>query len=355
MDARFRDIPVNQTGRYVRIQHSGADYLSLAEVEIFAATGKRHSHKPSNTNLAVGKIATQSSTGYGGDARRAVDGNTEGNFFKNSVTHTNNAPNEWWQVDLGSLQDIDTIRIWNRTDCCGQRLSNFYVFVSDSPFRSSGLQATLDQPGVWSEYYKNMEGVSTGISVNRTGRYVRVQLAGADYLSLAEVEIFGFSSSSFEPKKFHKPRKGNNLALGKPTMQSSTGFGGTSGRAVDGNTEGNFFKNSVTHTNNSPNEWWQVDLGSVKNIDTVRIYNRTDCCGQRLSNFYVLISETPFTSDGLRNALQETDIQKYRFEGTAGPMTEIRVDTFGRYVRIQLAGTDYLSLAEVEVIGGGRR
>ena len=31
-----------------------------------------------------------------------------------------------------------------------------------------------------------------------------------------------------------------NVALQKPTQQSSTGWGGTSDRAVDGNTDGNY-------------------------------------------------------------------------------------------------------------------
>jgi hypothetical protein len=36
--------------------------------------------------------------------------------------------------------------------------------------------------------------------------------------------------------------------------------------------------------------WWQVDLGSKKNIKQIIIYNRTDCCANRLSNYQVSIS-----------------------------------------------------------------
>ena len=39
-----------------------------------------------------------------------------------------------------------------------------------------------------------------------------------------------------------------NLALNKPTIQSSTQSGGVSSRAVDGNTSGNYSHNSTTHT-----------------------------------------------------------------------------------------------------------
>ena len=51
-------------------------------------------------NLAFGKPAWQSSTTDEGRAIRAVDGNREGNFSKEScsLTAVNEAP--WWVVDL---------------------------------------------------------------------------------------------------------------------------------------------------------------------------------------------------------------------------------------------------------------
>jgi hypothetical protein len=58
---------------------------------------------------------------------------------------------------------------------------------------------------------------------------------------------------------------------------------------VDGNTDGKFLDGSTTHTNDEQGAWWQVDLGSKKNISQIIIYNRTDCCANRLSNYQVSI------------------------------------------------------------------
>src|SRR5205807_1908124 len=89
-----------------------------------------------NNNLAVGKTATQSSTlaGFGPStaASSAVDGNTDGNFFHNSVTHTNSEANAWWQVDLGTAATVTSITIFSRTDCCSDRLNDYWVFVSNT-------------------------------------------------------------------------------------------------------------------------------------------------------------------------------------------------------------------------------
>ena len=76
-------------------------------------------------NVALGKRVTQSSTAFGGDASRAVDGKTDGDFGRQSVTHTNFQSKPWWQVDLDKEETIHQINIFNRTDTAQDRLSNF--------------------------------------------------------------------------------------------------------------------------------------------------------------------------------------------------------------------------------------
>lgn len=141
-----------------------------------------------------------------------------------------------------------------------------------------------------------------------------------------------------------------NVALGKPTSQSSTLTGGTSARAVDGNTSGDWSTGSVTLTGTDPEAWWEVDLGSTQAIQMINIWNRTDCCGDRLGDFYVLVSPQPFTSMNLAATLAQPGVRRYRFIGALGAATAIPVYAQGRYVRVQLSGTNNLSLAEVEVL-----
>ena len=145
----------------------------------------------SRTNVALHRPATQVSTGYGGTADRAVDGNTDGNFAHGSVSHTNTPAQPWWQVDLGSSQAIHDITVWNRTDCCAERLTDFYVLVSDEPFTSDSLDETLQQPGVRSFHHAGPAGTRVSIPVATAGRHVRIQLSSQNTsLHLAEVQVF---------------------------------------------------------------------------------------------------------------------------------------------------------------------
>src|ERR1700736_1381848 len=137
--------------------------------------------------------------GYGSitGASSAVDGNTDGNFGNGSVTHTNADANAWWQVDLGTSATITSITIWNRTDCCSDRLNDYWVFVSNTPFGPTDTPATLQgRAGTWSIHQIGYPNPSTTIAVNAAGRYVRVQLSGTNPLSLAEVQVFGSSSGA---------------------------------------------------------------------------------------------------------------------------------------------------------------
>ena len=146
-----------------------------------------------------------------------------------------------------------------------------------------------------------------------------------------------------------------NLALGQPTTQSSTSFGGVPSRAVDGNTSGIFNQQSVTHTtgNNPPQPWWQVDLGQLSDIDSIQIWNRTDgTLGNRLSDFSVFLTEEDPTGRTLNDLLNDSSVFQFTFDGAPGQTTDIPVNTTGRFVRVQLPGSSApLSLAEVIVIG----
>jgi putative heme-binding domain-containing protein len=125
------------SGRYVRIELPKRGTLTLAEVEVIAG----------GRNVARAGKATQSSTAFGGEAIRAIDGNKSGQFGDGGQTHTEeNSRHPWWEVDLGSETPIESITVYNRTDgYLGKRLGGFMVKVLDQnrdvTFSKSGIEA----------------------------------------------------------------------------------------------------------------------------------------------------------------------------------------------------------------------
>lgn len=134
-----------------------------------------------------------------------------------------------------------------------------------------------------------------------------------------------------------------NLALGKPTSQSSVGVWSMfddpaveSQGAVNATRTGWGF-----HTDEEENPWWQVDLGQPSTIDEIRVYNRTDGSQSRARTVRVLLS-----GDG--SNWQEI----YAHDGTTFDRLTIPANgTQARFVRLQLNEREWFHLAEVEVIG----
>lgn len=115
-------------GRFVRLEmpkdHVG--FLTISEVQVFSA----------GRNIARTGKATQSSVGYNSPAAKAIDGNHNGSFA--SCSCTNSERNAWWEVDLGGEFPIDSVAVWNRTDCCPERLDKLSIRILDEKRQATG-------------------------------------------------------------------------------------------------------------------------------------------------------------------------------------------------------------------------
>ena len=115
--------PTLPSGQYVKLVHTVAQdnsaegnaddknkILNLAELEVFAPGG--------TTSLAAGKTVTGTAIAASFPGANLVDGNMT-NF---SHTQGRDATvKDEFTVDLGSVQEIEKIKITNRTSCCKNR------------------------------------------------------------------------------------------------------------------------------------------------------------------------------------------------------------------------------------------
>ncbi len=416
-------------------------YTVIVTNDIDSLTSDPAELKVPGYNLAyIFGLATQSTTGYSGVPERAIDGNTDGIYNNNSVTHTNTgdlAP--WWQVDLGGSFPLDVIMLWNRTDtCCISRLSNFQLTVLDD-----------GEGEVWSDAYYTegtgyvpAEGLMIELPEGTNGQFVRIDLLGAPtpqpdggtdmFINLAEAQVFSavdeiapivmsqpaggrvsveetfqFSVEAFGTRPLeYQWRKdgvdidgateatlvldsvekddagiyevvvtntadsvtsvevellvfGKNLAVGGQASQSSTNGVGAPGRAIDGNTDGIWNNGSVTHTRYEPvNDeapWWEVALVGTSTVEMITLWNRTDCCWTRLSNFQVSLLDAD--REEVFSEMFFTAGVEYPEPGLPFDIP-LPPDSEGKYVRVELLGPNIdgvttLSLAEVQVFGDG--
>ncbi|MEM9202149.1 MAG: discoidin domain-containing protein [Actinomycetota bacterium] len=125
-------------------------------------------------------------------AQNAVDGQRDGlNWAANgdlAVTAQSQEP--WWDLDLGQSYEIDGINVWRRLDCCADQLDGAVVMIGSVPF-DDGSVADAQADAVWATTIDTASAVEQIRVPGIVGRYVRIQRAVTDVVSLVEVDVFG--------------------------------------------------------------------------------------------------------------------------------------------------------------------
>ena len=160
----------------------------------------------------------------------------------------------WWEVDLGSALAFSKVIIYNRQDCCQDRLSWSTISLIDGndmivgtyilgdtsnslkveidvsafafPVNSYAVPSVSPTPAPTTPFPTATPSESPSISLSPTlptvlARYVKIQhdSSTAKIMSLGEVEVYN----------------GSNQALDKIATQSSTGGSSWASEALDGN------------------------------------------------------------------------------------------------------------------------
>ena len=313
-------------------------------------------------NLAyVTGDSSQSTTAAGQFALNAVDQDLS------TFSETQDASNSWWQVRFGANLSIGEIVLFNRDDARFNELSNFTVSVWDEEPENGGNM-------LWEKSFFSTGSVDKGGSLTISGgevgadgvtrlggafgRIIRVQLnglnnAGNGRLSLADVVVRGSD----------KAKPSTNLALFGQASHSSFHYAPSddSGLANNGKVDP---ATEFTTTTNEWQAWWQVELEHPSQIDQIVVVNRL-AAANRIGNFSVSVWDGDPNAGG-----SELWGRNYSYSSNAPPLSTnsigpggaLRIDgsttsggtrldqvNDGRYVRVQLNGTNFLSLAEVQV------
>lgn len=141
-----------------------------------------------------------------------------------------------------------------------------------------------------------------------------------------------------------------NYALTGTASASSSGYGSTPERVIDGNTDGNWGNNSVWHSNaaNDNPTFWEVELDATHDIGRVNVFLRTDCCGERNANLEVVLFD-----DAHNEIARELHAQNpFTLSPPASSFgVNFAPAVAAHYVRIERnIAPDFMHLAEVQVL-----
>lgn len=145
----------------------------------------------------------QSSTYNNLGPELAVNGDTSGDGEWSS-THTQREPTPYWEIDLSQNAALEKIVVWNRNDTpidksrpedeFTRRLFPCWVMVAQRPFSTHpklSLDLSLKNCLYKRRLTKNVRKSVVSLPSGMVGRFVRIQLERVDYMTIAEVEVYG--------------------------------------------------------------------------------------------------------------------------------------------------------------------
>ena len=136
---RKRNVP-STMGRYVRLVQPNAMWLNIAEIEVYDTNGVYLPATPSQSSV-LGGLGPSALT----------DRNTS------SIAHTNGEVLNWMMLDLGADYNIGKIKIYNRQDCCKERINGAVLTILSG---TSNLNISNPSGLVWFSNIQNATNLS---------------------------------------------------------------------------------------------------------------------------------------------------------------------------------------------------
>lgn len=137
----------------------------------------------------------QSSMVLNGLSSLAVDKND------NTSAITDKEIDPWWSLDLGVDCELIALSLFKSKYCYDNDITDYYVFLSATPFSSNDIDQTINQPGVYAIKGSSDDIFNTSLLSNTTManvRYIRLHALGNGSLNFDEIEVLGCMNNDAE-------------------------------------------------------------------------------------------------------------------------------------------------------------
>ena len=109
-------------------------------------------------------------------------------------------PLTWWMVDLGSQRMIGGGKIWNRNDCCPERLDGFQIWAGNGGTAYNASDNVKCYTAVTTEH--RVSPFTHAFTCPVLGQYLYVVLPSGQCLSMIEVEIYSFGENQMTDNSY---------------------------------------------------------------------------------------------------------------------------------------------------------
>jgi hypothetical protein len=333
----FRNIIISQDGvgyvRYVEVEGSDTnDFLSFSQIVVLDEYGN---------NISTNRPVSVTSNHHASNpANIAVDGNEKVRNFP-EVYHSANTRGDKFTIDLRRDYYVKTIKIYGRGDCCHERIKGAKINLYDSTkylihqhvIEESSKEIEIN----FSAPLKTQVVKKTEASKNTDNiRYVRLVAGkgGDNFINISQIVVRNEILA--------------NIAEGKPVTATSSHMGSNPQKIVDG-IESNRNHPDIFHSARSSGDEVTIDLQANSIIASVEIYNRKDCCTNRIvgAKLQLLNAEKQVVKESLITEDKQKIVLDYFVNNTAE--TSLIQLKKVRYVKLQAPYGKFLTFSQLVV------
>jgi hypothetical protein len=257
-------LPLQQVYK-IRIQATSFNYLQLAQIVILDASN----------NIVTPLSVSASAPGWGTNINIPIDGTKSARPYPN-IYHSQGGVNDYYELVIRPTI-ISNITIYNRSDCCSERIQAFSLYLkneNDEIITSIPLVNVPIQVYTYA-YAKLVYGTIFNDNPNQFCNAspelinkVRIQATNFNYLQLAQVIIIDIN---------------NNVIIPLSVSGSPPGWGTNLNTPIDGTRSARPYPN-IYHSPGGSDDFYELVINPTT-IKSVTIYNRNDCCSERIQSF----------------------------------------------------------------------
>ena len=245
-------------------------------------------------------------------------------------------------MDLLGVYHVNEVIVFNRIDCCQERLNGVMVELLDR--NGTSLKAIQHDP--------NQQGIITDKWIAHFDEFdfymaskVRISVlhppGSCNFLNMADVQVMGICQEKDACFNGETSCAHGDVARCKKAEQSSVRNGAAAIKATSGES------GAIAMTTCEEDPWWMVDLETRRAVSEVVVYNRLDCCFEQLNG--VLVELLDSFGKVLTTAQHNVEAEGIIYSMWSTKFHQENV----RYVRVSTYHNDTcapLDLAEVQVL-----
>jgi TusA-related sulfurtransferase len=339
------------TVKYIQFGFSKTDTIGIGQIVAYDMNGVnvtkgRKVTNPPQPGVTVGPCCNTAP----GNVVDGYENTKAGNLTQAQLTqpiyinqkyYASTAPGDVLEIALDAPTSISKLMIYNRSDCCKERMKTQVIKLLDS-----------SKNVLWTSSALTADDVQTITIPPPMAKYIQLGFSKTDTIGIGQIVAYDMNGVNVTKgrKVTNPPQTGVTVGPCCDTAPGNVvdGYENTKvGNLTTAQLTNSTYINQKYYASTAAGDVLQIELDSPSSISKIMLYNRSDCCKDRMKTQVIKLLDSNKNVFWTSPALTADDVQTVnvgKMSPSTSPFTNI-VETFGNFHSSnQLLNFSYLYL-----------